>query len=500
MTETSVADAGIGHNRPPEPINPPGEEATLADLRHRFPELQATLKDYQAKLATFPKTLTLEQRDTAGALQDLLGHIDKTQKAWKAYRGGEKKRWDVVIKIIQNFFAKGEEQLEAWLTEWRPIHDQYLDLVAAENKRKADEEVKRQAEAAAKARAEQEAAEAAAAKAREEEENARKREEEARARALAAEAEKKAAEEAAARAKAEEERIASEKREREKAEKEQNAHNLREIRVLMKTAESMHEKAEADNLPPTGIEELDDIVRPGGRVSQLAGVTTHSILLDDAQRAEMDRLKVRLNELRDALSRRFNAKEQKRREVERQAFEAEQAKIAAEAAARRKADEEATAKAKAEREAAEAAAAAAKAAQKAAQGDVREARADQREAATDQKGAERTAREAGVTADKSQNRADRLGRKLENTTEAEFSRTRGDFTVGSKTGRWVLDIVDEAALRATMGPLGQHLNYDAIEVACGKWMRAHQESFVGERVEGKLPGVVFMIERGQRIA
>ena len=59
---------------------------------------------------------------------------------------------------------------------------------------------------------------------------------------------------------------------------------------------------------------------------------------------------------------------------------------------------------------------------------------------------------------------------------------------------WKHFVNDEAAIRATMGPLGQHIALNAIEAAAYFYMRAHQAGFQGERVLPKeLPGVRFSL-------
>jgi len=73
------------HNQPP--LELPSEEAMLAELKHRYPELEQRLTEWETALKTFrtsggelPK-FTLKDSETAEALQDLLGQIDKVSRA-----------------------------------------------------------------------------------------------------------------------------------------------------------------------------------------------------------------------------------------------------------------------------------------------------------------------------------------------------------------------------------------------------------------------------------
>ena len=499
MTDDTTALPPKTHNLPP--IVAPVDTALLADLQSRYPEVPATLKDFEEALATYPAKLTLADEETAAALQDLLGKMKKTQSVWKAHRGSEKKPWDTLVKVVQNFFGKAEEKIDEHLEVWKPRYQAFLDLKEAENRRRAEAEAERQRAEAERARAEAAAAEERRLAAERAAEEARQRAELERQRAEEEARKRAEAEAAAERARAEEKRIAEEKRQREKAEKETNATNLRTIKAAMKEAEKLHTYAEAAEQTDEEAKKLDDMIRPGGTISALAAPVVQSVLLDDDQKADIEAVRTRLNELRAAQNDRFDAKERKRREkLAKEAAERE-AKEAAERAAKRAEEEAAIAKARAEREAQEAAAEAAKLAAKNAKAGARAAEDAAREHAAEGKGAAREQRENEKEADRAANRGDRLTRKIENSTDADFNRTRGDLgTVGSTTGRWGHEIVDEAALRAVCGPLGEHFTEDALSGAVYRWMVAHRTAFTGERVEGALAGVVFVWERDVRIA
>ena len=506
----SEAIATTGHNKPP--LTPPASEEALDDLRGRFPELEAKQKEFEAGLATFPKRdIRLDEPDVAAALQDLLGQIKKQRTVISAHKSSEKKPWDAVVKVVQNFFVKHDDGLKALQDEWMPRYEAFATTKRDEAKRKAEEEAERQRQAAEKARREAEEAEERRRQAEAEAATARAREEEARRQAEGEEKRRREAEEAAARAREEERRIADERRQREKAEKEANATALKEIRTLMKAAENLHALAEGAEATEDETKRLDAHIRPGGLVSQLAGPVASSSLLSDEQREEIEVVRTRLADLREAATARFDAKERRRRAKEAKEAEERERAAAAEREARRKADEEAAAKARAEREKAEAEAAADKEAQRAAQAAAREARADQRDAAREGRTAARDSATAEAEAHRSSNRADRIDRKLENSTEADLSRTRGDLgTVGGLRRSWKHMIVDEAALRAgfinpdgTMAPsasLAEHLESEALNGAVYRWMRAHQGAWQGrQRVEGELPGVVFTYETDAQI-
>lgn len=489
--------APMGHNR--GPVTPPKDEEVLDDLKTRYPEVQSKLAEFEAALATYPTEFGLRDEAKAAALQDLLGQMEKQKRRLGADKKDEKDPWDKITKIVINFFAKGEEKIGEHLKVWRPRHQAYIDLKGEENKRLMEEEAERQRAEAARIRAEAEAAEERRRAAEEAEQAAIAREEQARREVLEAEERKRAAEESAKAAKAEEDRITAERRERERAEKAQNAEAISAIKRHMKTAQALDETAVAEVASEDDIRALDDLIRPGGTISILAGPVASSALLDDTQRAFMDEVRGRLAVLRTAAGARLDAKERKRREKARKDVEAIEAAQAEARRIAREADEARAAEAKRAREAAEAEAAAAKDDLKGAKKDVTAARREAGEAYADQKDAGRDAKRLGTDADRTANRADRLDRKVE-SGEAESVTLRGDLgSTGSRTGRWIYEIVDEEALRAVCGPLGPHFTEDALGGAAYRWMAAHREGFTGERVEGDLAGVVFIWDRTSMI-
>jgi hypothetical protein len=492
--------SNIGHNLPP--IVAPADTEMLADLNARYPEVQRELDAFEKALATFPTTdLTLKDEDIAAALQDLLGKMAKQKSVFSAHKKTEKKPWDTLVKVVQNFFGKGEEKIDALLAEWKPRHEAFLALKKAEALRAAEAEATRLRE---KEEADRRAAALAEEKrlaAEEEERKARQREEEARAAEEKAKADQRAAEERAAAAQAEEKRIAEEKKARDREEKSRNETLLREVKAAMKVAERLHALAEAGEASDAETAELDEMIRPGGPISAKGSAVAASRLLDDDQKADAAASRTRLLVLRDAGSARFSKKEQRRREKEKAEADAREKAEAEERAARRAEDEERSRLAREAREKAEAEALEARAAGQAAKEEAREARSDAREAVQEKKGAAKAVQLHEAAADQAANRGDRLERRIENSTDADLSRTRGDLgTVGSLARRWTYTITDEDALRAVCGPLGEHFTFDALGGAAYRWMGAHRENFKGDRVEGALPGVVFMHEVESRIA
>jgi hypothetical protein len=482
------------HNMPP--VVAPADTALLADLRVRYPEVEATVDELEKAFATYPEKLTLEDEETAAALQDLLGKAAKTKNRFKADRGSEKRPWDTLVKVVQNFFGKAEEKIDGMIDLWKPRYQAFLDLKEIENRRRAEEQAEAQRKEAERLATEAAAAEERARAAREAEEAARRREEAARAAAEEAERRRREAESRAAAATEAEARIAREKRERDKAEREANAEALRAIRRNMRDVERLHALAEADEASDDEAVQLDVLSRPGGAVSLLAGPVASSTLLDDEQRAEVEAVRERLAAIRKALGARLDAKERRRREAERKKAEAAEAAAAEDRRKAREAEDARLEAARQERERIERETEDAKVRERAARGDIREARAEQRGALAEQKGAGREAKALAKDADRAENRADRLDRKIETSTDADFNRTRGDLgTVGSTTGRWAYAIVDDAALRTICGPLGEHFTEDALAGAVYRWMVAHRSGFIGERIDGALPGVLFTWER-----
>jgi hypothetical protein len=497
MTTDDASRHSIGANKPP--IVPPSEQDFLDDLKRRFPEIDTKIAEFEAALKDYPKTFTLADEPVAMALQDLLGQIKKQKTIVAAHKKAEKAPWSGVVNIVMNFFETRSDKLERWEAEWKPIHQQFLDLRDADIRRKAEEQAEKERAEAERLRKEQAEAEDRIRKAEEEAAEARKREAEAREREAQAERDREAAEERARLAKAEEKRLADEKRERDNAEKAQNADGIKAIKDRMKIAERLHELGEADEANPSEIEMLDELIRPGGIIGAIAAPIITSILLDDGQKTHLDTVRERLGELRKAMNDRFDAKERRRREAERKRHEEEEAKQKAAKDVARAQEEREAAERRQAREKAEADAEAAKAAQKAAKTDVREARADQRGASAEQKSAGSDARRLSTDADRTENRADRLERKA--GSDESTGPARGELgTKGSLTGRWVRYIQDEAALRAACGPLGEHFTTSALEGATHQYMVAYRSGWAGERYETpELPGVLFVWERDTRI-
>lgn len=486
------------HNNPPIAI--PKDTDVLVDLKGRYPEVQTLLDQYEKSLLGFPKKLGLEDEEVAAALQDLLGNMAKQKRVWSAHKKEEKSTWDKMVKVVQNFFGKAEEKVDAYLEEWRPVHTAFLDLQEAANRRKAEEEAERQRKAAEesrlaaeKAAEEQRRAEAAAAE-------ARRKEEEARLAAEKAEQERVESLERQRVAAEEEKRLAEEKKKRDREEKARNEDGLRSLKRYMKDAEKLHLLAEADEANEAEVAQLDQLIKSGGIIGLQASPIAASTLLDDEQRAEIEGIRKRVGEMRTAMDARFSKREQKRREKERAEEEKRQAELAEMRRLEREEAEGKLAAAKAAREEEERKATAAKEEQKKAEAAARTARTEARGHAADAKDAAKEVKDHGTDADRAGNRADRLDRRIESGA-ADGGPLRGELgTVGSKTGRWARFITDEAALRASLGPLGPHFTEAALEGATYQWMAAHRSGWTGERIEGALPGVTFIWEEESRIA
>src|ERR1700744_137830 len=494
MTDDPNPRAVIGANFPP--ITVPTDTAAHGDLSTRYPEVKTEIDGFESALKTFPSTI--ETEDEAKALSDVLGKI---KSVLDAYRKKEKGPWDKIVKVVQNFFTTPKEKIEAWDEEYRPRLKAYTD--------KKEEEARKAAEARAEAerrdaerlhqQAEERAMDALWAEAKAE--LAAYDERKARERAEAAEQQRREAEERAEAARLEEKRLSDEKKARERAEKDRNAANLCEIRRQMKEAERLN-KAAADldeDVEPNedDMKTLDSYIRVGGSISALASPVAQSLLLDDDQKVDVAALRTRLDELRKAYNGRLDAKERRRRAKAQKAEEEAAQKHAEELERQRAEAEAATAKAREDRAAAEAAAERARSEKKAAEGEARAAVKDQTEALREQRAAGRDTKDLAVKTERAENRADRLDRKLDTATDADFGRVRGDLgSVASGTGRWEHDVVDEEALRAVCGPLGEHFTSDALSGAAYRWMAAHRDRFAGERyTDPALPGVVFSWRR-----
>ena len=492
------------HNNPP--VAAPSNEDMLSDLQTRFPELESEQADFEAALKTYPEKI--EDDEVAAALQDVLGKMKKHKSRLASYKKDEKKPWSGIVNVVMNFFTKYEDKVEEWMEVWQPRYQDYLERKKAEAQRKAEEEAERQRQEAERLRKEAEEAAERKRQAEEEERLAREREEAARLAEQEAKEDAMWAEARGELAKWEERKAEERRKDREKAEKEENATDIRQLKQLMRTATALAREAETGTLIPgsdaAGV--FEDLILEGGEISRLGTKLRHSSLLDDEQRSYLQEVKEALDGWRKARQERIAAaaaeerqKAEEEAEKRRQAEAKRQAEEAASAAireAQRKADEEATAKARADREVAEREADEAKARVKEARAESRAAAADARDAYSDQKAANKEAEVLSQDADRSENRADRIDRRLAKSTDADLSRTRGDLgTVGGLRKSWCRVITDEAALRAACGPLGEHFTTDALEGASYHWMRAHQAAWAGrERVEGELPGVVFIYE------
>jgi len=487
----------IGGNLPP--VTPPGEPEVLADLKARYPNVETDLADLEAAAKTYPERITEEEQ--AASLQALLKKASTHKAAWKSWRSLEKKPWDTVAKIVFNFFGAPEDRAEKLIESLKPRYTAFLEMKA--EKERLEREAKAEAERKEAERLEQEraAAEKRKAEAEEAERQANLRAEEARQRAEEEKAKQAEAEARAQAAKAEADRIERERRERDKAEKDENASNIRSMKAFMKQAERLAEQAAESALDQAEDDVFDDLIMEGGEIGRLGSKLLNSALLDDEQRAYVTGVRDTLTGWRKARTERMEVEEAEQRRKQEQARAEREAAEAAARAAQRKADDEAAARARAEREAAEHEAEEAKARAKAAQAESRGAAKDARDAFAEQKGAAKDEKVLGRQVDKVGARAARMERRNENATDADLSRTRGEYgTVGSLSGRWEHTIVDEAALRAASGPLGPHFTETALSGAAYHWMAAHREGFTGDRVEGQLPGVVFEWNPESRIA
>lgn len=508
---SSAAPAPIGHNSGIAP--PPTEQEFSDDLKVRFAvKIEARTEELAAALKEYPVELTLADADRAAALQDLIGQMKDHRSIVARHKKEEKGPWDKIVKVVQNYFLKADERLEAMLEDATPRHKAYMNRVLAENTRKQEAEAERLREAEAAARKRQEEAEAAAAKAAQEEAAARQREEDARAAEAKAKEDKAKAEEAALAAAAEEKRLADARKVRDREEKEANERGLRDLRRYLKEAEILHADAEGagDDVLDANVAKLDALIRQGGMIGAVAGPLLESTLLDEDVRTEVEAARERLGVMRKALNAQFDAKEKRRRAAaEKKAQEEEAARAAireTERKAQREAEETAEAEAKTRREAAQKLRDDAAVAEQAAKVGGREARAEARDAASGQKAAGKVIKAAGAEAERASDRAEKIEDRLEHATDAEIAGTlRGELgTKGSLTRHWTLRIKNEEKLRAASGPAGPHFTADALNGAAYRWMLAHQAAWKGlERVNGDevgLPGVIFAYQQGDRIA
>ena len=482
------------HNKPP--ITPPSETEFLEDLRRRYPDVEPKLAELLEAYNDAPKDLVDDE--AAGKVQDLYKQMRTFSTTWKALGGMEKKPWESLGDIARTFFKKAEDKLAIASKDLLERHTAFAERKKAaaeqalrdkaEKERAAAEQLQRDAEAAEQRRRDAERAEA----------EAKERELRAKAEADAAEQRKRDAEAAAERAKAEEKRIADEKRERERAEKESNAEALRQLKAIVREGEKTNDliadmdegtqRTEADAALAGAFGSSSDANRLGRQLSS-------SILLTDEQKAQLAELRARTLAVLTAVRARAAAADHARHERERleqEKAEAEAAERRRKAEEQRRIDDEAAEIARQERARAEAEAAAAKADATAAKAEAREARSDARDAAVDQKAAGRQERALSEQAVKTENRAARIENKAENASDADLSRTRGDYgTVGGLSGIWEYTVTDRNELTRHFGPLGPYLMDAAQDAAVYRFKQSHQNEWTDERVSGLIPGVVF---------
>lgn len=491
------------HNNPP--VTPPSETEALADLKARFPNVEVKFRELEEAFNSAPKRI--ENDEDAGKVQDLYRSMVEFADDWDESRKKEKKPWDKIGKIVQNFFSTPIEKLKDKDTGYAPLlrkrHTEYSEIKAEAARKEAERLAEIQRKEAERLRAEAEAAERRRIEAERLQKEAEDREAKALAEEAAAKERRRLADEAAERARAEEKRLEAERKERERAEKEQNADAIRTAKKLLKEAEGLFEVLAGDE-DAEADPRLDVLVRAGGEIAMALSPALSSHVLDDEQKGAAEILKSRTLEIRAGLTARLDAKERKKRAAAEKKRQAEEDLAAEERRKERELDDKRTAEARLRREEAEAEAAAAKQQAKDARKDVRAAQGDQDDAADAGRAAEREGRQIGGQADKVERRADRLDSKLATSSDADMSRTRGDYSVGSLSGRWDWRIKDRDALIATLGVMGPYIHPDAIEAGLTKFMRQHQGEWADKRkagmVEGVLPGVVFDWVPDSRIA
>lgn len=487
---SSPATRGIGDNK--GPLMPPSEDELLDDLRARYPEVEPKLKELTESAASAPKKI--DNDEDAGKVQDLYRTIKKYQSTWKAWRGVEKGPWDKLAKTALNFFKDPEDKLDTIALDLRARHTEFTELKAEKTRAEAAKRAEAERAEADRLRKEAEAAETRRAEAERAQREAEEREARARAEEEAAKERKRLADEAAERARAEEKRIADEKRARETAAKEMNAEVMRQAKPLLKEAKDLHDAAEADEESEPS-ERLAELVKEYGEIDSLLVNLDRSVLTDE-QREQVESLDKARKAMRLAMSMRSSAKERKKHAAAEKKREAEDAAAAEERRKVREADEARAAEARRQREGAEAEALKARQEAKDARKDVRAAQGEQDDAAGEARAAEREGGQIGKQADKVERRADRLDNKLATSSDADMSRTRGGFSVGSLSGRWSPRVKDRDALVATFGVLGPYINPDAVDAALTKYMRQHQGEWADKRKDemveiAALPGTIF---------
>jgi hypothetical protein len=492
---TSESAAPIGHNLPPVVV--PSDESVRGDLEARYPEVKREIDEMEEALKTMPAVI--ESEDTAKALADNLGKIGKLRKSWKAFRADEKKPWNTVIGIIQNFFVNGEDKLQSWDEKWRPILKVWQDKKESEAAAARQQEIDRQQEEAERLRLKAEELKMDALYAEALKELAEFNEAAARKRLEDQERDRIAAEALAEEERNKQRALEEEKKRRDREERDRNTQTFRSIRASMKAAEKLHLLVEADEADDDEMAQLDEIIKPAGLLSTLTVPLNASLLLDDEQRTELDGVKTRLGEMRTGFEERSNKRERAKRE---------KARLAEDAAARERAEDRMWSDAREElrlydqrkaREAADAAVDTAKALERDTKGSIGEARTLGRSAYAGMKESARAVKDTTQQAERTENRVSRLEKRQETATGD--GTVRGEYSaVSSQTGHWTANITDENALRAVCGPLGPHFTADALQGSVHQWMVAHRGSFEGERAtDTALPGVVFIWERGLAI-
>lgn len=488
------ATPGLGHNR--GPITPPSEAEALADLKARFPNVETKFKDLEDKFNETPKRI--ENDVDAGKVQDLYRTMVEFADDWDESRKKEKKPWDKIGKIVQNFFSTPIEKLKDKDTGYAPLlrkrHTEYSEIKAEAARKEAERLAEIQRKEAERLRAEAEAAEQRRIEAERLQKEAEDREAKALAEEAAAKERRRLADEAAERARAEEKRLEAERKERERAEKERVTESFRTLKKLHREAEGLFEIFSSDEEAEIDVR-LSTMVGTGDILMRAVRQVVGHPMLDADQTATVEEIRSRAQVMDKALADRLDAKERKKRAAAEKKRQAEEDLAAEERRKERELDDKRTAEARLRREEAEADATKAKQQAKDARKDVRAAQGDQDDAADAGRAAEREGRQIGGQADKVERRADRLDNKLATSSDADMSRTRGDYSVGSLSGRWDWRIKDRDALIATLGVMGPYIHPDAIEAGLTKFMRQHQGEWADKRkagvVEGVLPGVVF---------
>lgn len=422
----------------------------------------------------------------------------ETAEDWNDAREKEKKPWDKIAKIAQNFFLVHCERLADKKKKTGMAYDlrarvtDYAERKATVERDRQAAELKAQREEAERLKREADEAEQRRLKAEQAAEEARQREEKARLEEEAAKKRKAEAEAAAVAAREEEKRLERERKEREKAEKDQLAIDLRELGKQYREARGLfddfEQTPEDTGVPPALVASVQIIARVRTDLS-------HHRLLSEDQRQDLEVYDVGIAKMRTF----FQGRTDRKRQLEQEKAEREEAERAEarrkQAERLRKIEEEKLTAARRDREEQEAAAAKAKAEAAAARKEIKSAGDAQGDAMDDARDAASEGSKAAKAAGKTEQRAERMEGRLERATDADMSRTRGEFSVGSLSGYWAWRVTDRDALLGTLGTLGIYIAPDAIDAALTKYMRQHQGEWMDKRkdgkVEGKLPGVVF---------